>query len=70
MDRCRIGLTDMLHGDLLAHPGIVFDDTGQAPNSPVDLDVLWKLAKQDTPTSAKPLWSAQSAETSSVPKQL
>ena len=49
LDRSRIGLADMLHGDLLAHPEIVFDDTGQLPTSPVDLDVLRKLAKQDTP---------------------
>ena len=49
LDRCRIGLTGMLNGDLLAHPEIAFDDTGQIPTSPVDFDLLWGLAKRDTP---------------------
>ena len=49
LDRCRVGLADMLHGDILALPEVSFDDTGQAPNSPVDLDVLWELCEEDKP---------------------
>ena len=44
-----VGLTDLLNGDLLAHPDIAFDDTGQPSGSPVDSDVLWNLVKQETP---------------------
>ena len=49
LDRNRIGLTDMLHGDLLAVPDVFFDDTGRAPGSPVGLDVLWELSGEDMP---------------------
>ena len=44
-----VGLTDLLNGDLLAHPDIAFDDTGQPSDSPVDSDVLWNLVKRETP---------------------
>ena len=47
--RRPVGLTDLLNGDLLAHPDIVFDDTGRPSDSPVDLDVLWDLVKRETP---------------------
>ena len=53
MGRCPIGLADMLHGDLLAHPEIVFDDTGQPCDSPVDLDVLSSLVNQGAPDFGK-----------------
>ena len=52
-DRQPVGLTDLLNGDLLAHPDIVFDDTGQPSDPPVDFDVLWNLAKQETPDFAQ-----------------
>ena len=48
MDRRPVGLTDLLNGDLLAYPDIVFDDTGQ-PSGPLDPDVLLSVAKRDTP---------------------
>ena len=48
MDPRPVGLTDLLNGDLLAHPAIVFDDTGQ-PNPPLDCDVLLSLVKRETP---------------------
>ena len=49
MDRRPLDLTDLLHGDLLAHPDIDFDDTGQPSDSPVASDVLRNLAKRETP---------------------
>ena len=49
MDHRPVGLTDLLNGDLLAHPDIAFDDTGQPSDSPVDFDVLWNLVKRETP---------------------
>ena len=52
-DRQPIGVTGLLNGDLLVHPGIVFDDTGQPSDPPVDFDVLWNLAKQETPDFAQ-----------------
>ena len=48
-DRRPVGLTDLLNGDLLADPGIAFDDTGQPSDSPVNFDVLWKLVEWETP---------------------
>ena len=45
----HLGLNDILNGELLAHPAIAFDDTGHAPISPVDLDVLWNLVRRDKP---------------------
>ena len=53
MDHRPVGLTDLLNGDLLAHPDIVFDDTGQPSDSPVDSDVLWSLVKRETPDFAR-----------------
>ena len=47
-DRRPVGLNDLLNGDLLADPGIAFDDTGQPSDSPVDFDVLWDLVKRET----------------------
>lgn len=52
-DRRPVGLTDLLNGDLLAHPDIVFDDTGQPSDSPVDLGVLWDLVEWGTPDFAE-----------------
>ena len=49
MGRRPVGLTALLNGDLLAHPDIMFDDTGQPADSPVHLDVLWDLVKRETP---------------------
>ena len=43
-----VRLTDLLHGNLLAHPDIVFDDTRQPSNTPVDSDLLWNLVKRET----------------------
>ena len=48
MDRRRVGLSDLLNGDLLADPDIVFDDTGGPANPPVDSDVLVSLATRGT----------------------
>ena len=45
--RRPVRLTDLLHGDLLAHPDIVFDDIGQPSNTPVDSDLLWDLVKRE-----------------------
>ena len=53
MDRRPVGLTDLLNGDLLAYPDIVFDDTGQPSDPPVDFDVLWNLVKRETPDFAQ-----------------
>ena len=44
-----IGLSELLNGDLLADPGIALDDAGQAPDSPLDPDVLRNLANLDVP---------------------
>ena len=52
-DSRPVGLTDLLNGDLLAHPDIVFDDTGQPSDLPVDFDVLWDLVKRETPDFAQ-----------------
>ena len=46
IERLPVGLTDLLNGDLLAHPAIVFDDTGEPSESPVDSDVLLTLVTQ------------------------
>lgn len=43
--RLPVGLTNLLNGDLLAHPAIVFDDAGE-PSEPLDSDVLLTLVKQ------------------------
>ena len=48
-DHQPVGLTDLLNGDLLAHPGIAFDDTGQPSDFPVDFDVLWNIVHRETP---------------------
>ena len=48
IDRRRVGLSDLLNGDLLAEPGIVFDDSGGPANPPVDSDVLVSLATRET----------------------
>ena len=47
-----IGLTELLHGDLLADPNIAFDHAGQPSESTLDPDALRKLARQDTPDFA------------------
>ncbi len=52
-DHQPVGLTDLLNGELLAQPDIVFDDTGQPSDLPVDFDVLWNLAQQETPDFAQ-----------------
>ena len=52
-DRRPVGLADLLNGDLLAHPDILFDDTSQPTHSPVAFDVLWNLVKQETPDFAQ-----------------
>ena len=52
-DRRPVDLTDLLNADLLAHPDVVFDDTGQPSELPVKLDVLWDLVKRRTPDFAK-----------------
>ena len=44
-----VGLTELLNGELLADPRIALDETGQPPESPLDLDTLRKLAQQDAP---------------------
>ena len=49
MDRLPIDVTDLLNGDLLAHPDIEFDETGQPALSPVGSDILCNLAKRDEP---------------------
>ena len=49
MDGRPVGLADLLNGDLLAHPDILFDDTGQPADYPVDSDVLLSLLKRGTP---------------------
>ena len=52
-DRRPVGLIDLLNGDLLAHPDIMFDDTGRPSDTPVNFDVLWSLAEQRTPDFAQ-----------------
>ena len=44
-----MSLPDLLNGDLLANPNIVFDDTGQPFETPVNVDLLLHLANQDKP---------------------
>ena len=48
-DSRAVALTELLNGDLLADPLIALDDTGQPPESPLELDTLRKLAQRDTP---------------------
>ncbi|MDE0623435.1 MAG: AAA family ATPase [Bryobacterales bacterium] len=52
-DSRPIGLGDLLNGDLLAHPSVAFDDTGQPSGPVVDFDVLWNLATRETPDFAR-----------------
>lgn len=47
-DRRRVGLSDLLNGDLLADPGILFDESGRPASLPVDADVLVNLATRET----------------------
>ena len=49
LDRSRIDLSDMLHGDLLALPEVLFEETRRVPHSPVDLEILWKISQEDMP---------------------
>ena len=48
IDRLPVGLTDLLNGDLLSHPAIVFEDTGEPAESPIDSDVLLTLVRKST----------------------
>ena len=43
----RLGLIELLNGDILADPNIVCDDTGQPTCHPLDPDVLLSLVKQE-----------------------
>ena len=43
----RLGLNELLNGDVLADSNIVFDDTGQPTCHPLDPDVLLSLVKQE-----------------------
>ena len=44
-----VSLTELLNGDLLADPRIPIDETGQPSESPLDIDALGKLVRQDKP---------------------
>ncbi len=54
-DKPSVNLTDLLYGDLLADPNIIFDKAGQPSDSPlgVDVDVLWDLMTCDAPDFAQ-----------------
>ncbi len=49
IDRVPIGVTDLLNGDLLVHPDIVFDDTGQLAHTPIDSAILRDLVNREKP---------------------
>ena len=70
-DSRAVGLTELLNGDLLADPLIALDDTGQPPESPLELDTLRKLAQRDTPgfRTRRRRASRRGAETSSTRKR-
>ena len=44
-----IDLPDLLYGELLANPNIVFDDSGRPSETPVNVKLLLDLANQDKP---------------------
>ena len=46
-DRLPVRLTDLLHGDLLAHPDVVFDDVQSPADTPVDSVLLWDLVRRE-----------------------